>query len=296
MNGLTRALAGALMVGVALACGVVAPEVARDQQGISTIVSSTLGALTQVATTQVGTAAPSGLSVSFPGGSLMIPMGLGMGVSSEKVAAVAPSEDSPWWEQAPEHVRLKVLGYPLQGKFHEPQVVIYPAADFASMNESVAANIQVLQGVVSNPSSAPVSTNLPSITFFNAGPIFQSQVAVVPFQGGYGIRALTEYAQYSAPINNNDLFYHFQGLTSEGRNYIVAILPITAPLLQAESSESSTVPAGGVPFPGYANPDPAVLSGYYGAVSGILDATSASDFSPSLSDLDAFVGSLMMSP
>ena len=114
-----------------------------------------------------------------------------------------------------------------------PQIVVFPAAEYAAVNESAAANIQMLQGVLSNPGSVPDSKNLPHITFFNAGPVFQSQVAVVPFQGGYGIRALTEYAQYAAPVNNNDMFYHFQGLTSDGKKYIVAILPVTSPLLQA---------------------------------------------------------------
>ncbi|MEO8354588.1 MAG: hypothetical protein ABI621_01610 [Chloroflexota bacterium] len=40
---------------------------------------------------------------------------------------------------------------------------------------------------------------------------------VINFQNGRGIRFLTQYAQYPAPINNHELFYHFQGLTNDGK-------------------------------------------------------------------------------
>ena len=130
-------------------------------------------------------AAPAGLVGHVPGGSLVIPAGLASGISSETVAAVAGRarrhRGGNW---RPSTCASRLQGYALQGKFHEPQIIVFPAAEYAAVNESAAANIQLLQGVLSNPGSVPESTNLPHITFFNAGPVFQSQVAVMPFQGG----------------------------------------------------------------------------------------------------------------
>jgi hypothetical protein len=193
-------------------------------------------------------------------------------------------------------VQLTLQGYALQGKFHEPRIIVFPAAEYAAVNESAAANIQMLHGIVADPGAVPDSKSLPHITFFNAGPVFQSQVAVVPFPGGYGVRALTEYAQYAAPINNGELFYHFEGLTEDGKKYVVAILPVTAPLLQADSPRSSVPPAGGVAFPDFASADPAAFENYYVAVSNLLNGTPAGDFTPSLTALDALIGSLSLAP
>ncbi|HEX9387675.1 MAG TPA: hypothetical protein VF918_15235, partial [Anaerolineales bacterium] len=63
---------------------------------------------------------------------------------------------------------------------------------------------------------------------------------MISFQNGQGVRFLTEYAQYAASANNHDLFYHFQGLTRDGAYYIIAILPITVPVL-AETSDGGAV-------------------------------------------------------
>ncbi len=244
-------IAGGVLLVATLACGLVEPGT-LPQVGVSTIVAETLAAATEAPPPATETpAVPVGLTTAFPGGTIVIPAGLASGISAETVAAIVGQQDGPWWDMAPEHVLLTLQGYALAGKFHEPQIVVFPAAEYAAVNESAAANIQTLQGVLSNPGSVPGGKDLPHITFFNAGPVFQAQVAVLPFQDGYGIRALTEYAQYAAPVNNNDMFYHFEGLTADGKKYIVAILPVSAPLLQADSAQSSMPPAGGITFPDY---------------------------------------------
>lgn len=289
-------IASGVLLAATLACGLVEPGT-LPQVGVSTIVAETVGAATAAFPAATETpAVPVGLTTAFPGGSMIIPEGLASGITAETVAAIVGQQDAPWWDMAPEHMLLALQGYPLTGRFHEPQIVIYPAAEYAAVNESAAANIQTLQSMLSTPDSVPDSKHLPHITFFNAGPVFQAQVAVVPFQSGYGIRALTEYAQYAAPVNNNDMFYHFEGLTADGKKYIVAILPVSAPLLQADSAQSSVPPAGGITFPDYSNPDPANFENYYSAVSNLLNSTAAMDFGPSLTSLDALIGSLSVTP
>jgi hypothetical protein len=72
---------------------------------------------------------------------------------------------------------------------------------------------------------------LPTVPFFNAAQVFASNVQPISFQNGSGIRFVTEYAQGFVSINNQDLFYHFQGFTDDGNYYMVAVLPVTSPVL-----------------------------------------------------------------
>jgi hypothetical protein len=62
------------------------------------------------------------------------------------------------------------------------------------------------------------------VPFFNAAQVFASNIKVISFQNGKGVRFLTEYAQHAASANNHNLFYYFQGLTGDGAYYIIAIL------------------------------------------------------------------------
>ncbi|HET6845470.1 MAG TPA: hypothetical protein VFH29_01465, partial [Anaerolineales bacterium] len=182
-----KVMALGLIVVATLACGALAP-VTGPAQDVSTIVAETLAAITMAAPAAADTPAPpAGTSATFPGGSLVIPDGVATGISSETIPAVVGQQDSPWWELAPEHVRVSLQGYALQGKFHEAQIIVFPAVEYAALNESAAANVQTLQAIASNPNAIPAAKDLPHITFFNAGPVFQSQVAVVSFQGGKGI-------------------------------------------------------------------------------------------------------------
>lgn len=284
-----------LVVAGILACGFLQPGTQAD--GVATIVAATLSAATAVPPTQEPSEpGPAGTPVSFPGGSLVIPQGLASGALSESVPAVAEQESAPGWDVAPAHTKLTLQGYVLQDKFHEPQVLIYPASAYAAVNETAAENMQQIRSAASNPAASPDPNALPHVSFFNAGSVFHARAAVVRFASGLGIRELTEYAQYAAPVNNTDLFYHFQGLSNDGKAYVVAILPITAPLLAPDSGQTAAVPLGGIVFPGFDNPDPAVLEGYYGSVSQLLNSTAAGDFAPSLIALDALIGSLTVTP
>lgn len=129
------------------------------------------------------------------------------------------------------------------------------------------------------------------IPFTGTLPVFASNIQVVTFQNGQGVRSLAEYGQYPAPANNTDLFYHFQGLTSDGAYYIIAILPITAPGLAETSDAARTISIGGVAYPdmGDANAD---WLGYYAAAANLLNATAPEAFTPTLTQLDLLIQSM----
>jgi hypothetical protein len=263
--------------------------------GVSTIVAETLAAATISAPRAADTpAADKGIVTSFPGGSLVIPEGLASGVSSENVEELI--DGGPGWGNAPAHILITLEGYSLQGQFHEPQIWIFPAAAYAQVNEAAGSQIQALRKAVASPSSPLTDDLIPTVPFFNAASVFTSQVAPIQFQNGRGLRLVTEYAQYFATINNNDLFYQFQGLSSDEQTYIVAVLPVTAPLLAAAADPSSVPPAGGIVFPGFDNPNTELIAAYYESVTKLLNATPQEQFMPSLAALDALVQSLEVSP
>ena len=129
---------------------------------------------------------------------------------------------------------------------------------------------------------------MPRVPWFNADLLITAHVGLVSLQNGNGVRTLTEYAQYYAPINNNELIYQFQGLTEDDRYYIFAILPITAPILPENEKPDAPIPAGGIPIPG----DIGVSNTYYFSVTEKLNSLAPDDFTPSLNMLDALIQSI----
>ena len=109
------------------------------------------------------------------------------------------------------------------------------------------------------------------------------------------MRFLTEYSQYNAPVNNHELFYHFQGVTRDGAYYIIAILPITVPVLAETSDAAAALPLGGIVYPDITDPD-TDWQGYYTAVTDLLNATSSDAFTPTINQLDLLIQSMQIAP
>ena len=200
------------------------------------------------------------------------------------------------WDVAPAYIRLTLQGYVLQDKFFQPQIMVYPAAEYAAASNGAAISIPRLQAILASPSAPMTNDVLPRLPYVNAEQAIGAAPKIIAFKNGSGVRVLAEYAQYFAPINNHDLFYHYEGLTSDGKSYVVATLPINAGFLAPESDPASVVPAGGVPFPGMDNTDSKVFVTYYQAVADMLKAAPPDAFQPTLTDLDSLIQSLQVSP
>lgn len=233
------------------------------------------------------TAVSAGPATTFNNVSIAIPVGLG----SIAVSQTVPANTDPnaaTWEMGPAHLEVTLTGYPLQGRFHQPKIYVYPANEYAQINIGAAESMERVRNVATG---APLSVvNMPGIPFFNAAQVFAAQMQALTFQNGSGVRIITEYAQYPAPINNYELFYHFQGLTNDGSYYIVAILPVTTPILAETDRPDAAIPAGGVPLPAGTVPDEA----YYTALTEKLNALSPESFSPSLTLLDSMIRSILV--
>ena len=234
-----------------------------------------------------------GTPVSYGWLDLVLPFGVADGAAGLEFAR-AEGENVPPWEITPGHIQVTLTGYAAQEKFHQPQIFVFPAQGYAELVPGAAGSIQSVADIVAG--NSPIKAGgLPHVPFFNAGQVFASHIERIGFQNGQGVRFLTEYAQYYAPVNNEDLFYHFQGLTSDGAYYVIAILPISAPLLVETSDPAAAVPPGGVIYPDTTDVD-ADWQGYYNAVTALLDNTAPEAFTPALGQLDLLIESILIKP
>lgn len=235
-----------------------------------------------------------GIPVSATPIRLVIPSELATGASAETIDVVTDQTGAPW-DVAPAHLLLTLQGYALQGSFHVPQLFVYPAPQYASLNPSAAESLKHLEAILSNPSASQDQSALPHVPFFNAGQAFAAHEKIIRFSGGSGVRFVTQYGQDVSPINNSGLFYHFQGLSQDGRNYVVAVLPVNLPFLPPDNNPDSPVPSGGIPFPpsNAAGPD---FENYFKQITDRINASTADQFNPSLDTLDQLVQSISVVP
>lgn len=249
------------------------------------------------AVTEVATASPSpasGTLVTVGRLTLEIPAGIASGASGSEVAPLT-HDDVPFWEKTPGHWVISLdETYILQGKFHSPQIYLYPALEYATLVPGAFESMHRLRNLLSGVVRLSPD-QLPTVPFFNAGQVFASNIHLISFQNGSGIRFVTEYAQYPAPVNNHELFYHFQGFTNDGNMYVVAIFPLTAPHLAESSDVNAPIPEGGIAYPDLNDPNPDFQS-YYAAVTDMLNNTPPEAFTPTLYQLDALIQSMWVAP
>lgn len=287
----TRFWSLALLLAVTLACATTQPILpATPVENVETMVAATMQAWTAGAPTPTSVPATppaNGQVVTFENVSFILPANVATNALAGKVPAV---NEVDWtYENAPEHIKFQLDGYRLYDTFHDPRILVIPAQEYTTVNPGASMSIAKLQAVL-NGSAAPTAENLPFIASFNAGQLFAAQIQIIRFANGSGVRFLTEYGQYFATANNHDLFYQFQGLTSDGKYYVLAILPASHPLLAYDEKPETAPPSGGIPFPGYDNEN--ALNNYYTDVVNLLNSAAPETFTPTLTLLDTLIQSL----
>ncbi|HUI90147.1 MAG TPA: hypothetical protein VLX61_15620 [Anaerolineales bacterium] len=275
-------------IAIVMACSFSAPGAAPSESDVATVVASTL---------QAHVAATNFNNVTYGNVSLSIPEGLATNALTGTVPALTDSQQWSPWAVAPEHIEILLDNYSQLSFYQHPQILIYPAQDFSSMSDQVKENIRRLQGIA-NRSIPLAAENMPGIPFFNAGQAIAAQMQTISFKDGVGVRLVTQYANGIAPINNSALFYHFQGLTGDGKYYIIATLPTSADFLPADETKYTIDSPGILDFPGYykSNPTGDDFKAYFQAVADKLNATSPANFKPSLPTLDALIQSISVNP
>jgi hypothetical protein len=233
-------------------------------------------------------AAPAGNAFAFNGVEVTIPTAVASGASG-KIVAASRGEDLPEFAINPPYSEIKLTGYPAQNDYFQGMIQVFPVADYEQISQVAGQRVQAMQALLAQKPAAP-DQEMPVLPVYNAAQILRAQVQYASFQNGAGVRFVTMYSQGLMPATNKEVFYTYQGLTSDGAYWVSAILPVNAAFLPADSNSAGNPPAGGVPFP--VNPGEAQAKAYYQAVADRMHATAASQFTPSLEALDAMMQSL----
>jgi hypothetical protein len=190
------------------------------------------------------------------------------------------SPDGPYWETHPEYVSISLDGYPLSQTTLQPVVAVYPVTDYRRLSDQAGKVLDNLGDVLGRKPAD--ERQMPFLPVINAGQVFHSNVKYLDFQNGSGVRYLAVYGQYPAPVNNEDLFYTFQGLTSDGSHFVSVILPVSQASLPMSANALPVSELEAIAK------DPA----YYGNMAARLNALADGDFTPDLGKLDALIASL----
>jgi hypothetical protein len=195
---------------------------------------------------------------------------------------VVPSEEDTAIEawNTPEHLLFGFTGYPLPDAFHTPRMMVFPTGDYNAINPTAGDVIYQLDQLLQNQPSDP--EEIPLLPIFNAAQFMRARVYYFRFQNGSGVRFLTQYGQAAWPINSDDMFYTYQGITDDGLYYVSAIFPISHPNLP--DPESVTI-------------DDAFYDNFMNYVDGMEDQLTSEhpdSFFPTLTVLDAMMESLLV--
>ena len=139
---------------------------------------------------------------------------------------VPENTQDPW--QTPPHTSVTLTGYALPDQPFFQRINVYPLADYLALQPQASDVVNTLKALLAGGSPGD---SLPVLDLYGAAQVFYAQYKVVSFSNGSGIRFISMYAQDAAPINNDDTFLVFQGLTSDEQYYISAVLRISNPIL-----------------------------------------------------------------
>lgn len=220
-----------------------------------------------------------------------IPACLPVTASVQIAAAQLPDPNGGPMSVWPEHRLITFSGYPLNGKFLEPMVRVFPLEEYTPIWEFAASQLTRMQNLLSTL-PADTADPIPFLPNLGAAEVFHLNRQFLAFQNGNGVRYLTEYAQYYAPFNNHDLFYSYQGITSDGKYWISAIFPINHPILPP-SYDSTEVPPGGLPIPQMSSSTyEADMQAYMASMKLLLENSPHNTFTPDIDCLDLYFASL----
>ncbi|MBX3056392.1 MAG: hypothetical protein KF770_07965 [Anaerolineae bacterium] len=251
---------------------------------ISLVVALLLSACSSTgSTTTSETVAPTGAmaatAVPATNGSPQISLdtsGIAAGFTAE---TVTPAVDGPYWEVLPQYTQLTLQNYPISDHLMTPQIFIYPVEDLQAVNEGTVPIVTSLQTLLQSPQEI---TPMPFLPQFNAQQVMHTHLQYLDFQDGQGLRYLTQYDQAFIPINNYEMIYTYQGLTSDGKYYVAAVLPVNHPILPTDAAVTGNEP------PEFTSDFPTYLANVVAS----LNPQAANTFTPNLTQLDAMMRSL----
>ena len=212
-------------------------------------------------------------------------LALGNGYECENVPESSSSDIPMDVFIYPAHTELTIQNYPLTHTQFPPHMLIYPVKRFSELlPDALPRRISDLEMLISSGTWS--SRELPFLPPLPMEQTFFSHETVISFNGGQGVRFITDYNESSHPISNRTIFYTFQGLTNDGMYWVAVTLPISNPILPEDVD---------FPPPPEGYPDESWFQNYSSYVSDVKDALEAQapgSFSPTISILDSLVESI----
>jgi hypothetical protein len=224
---------------------------------------------------------PNAKPVSYKGITFEYDKNLAQDASFETIPATADPENAAPWEITSQYEHIHLTGYVLKDTFHEADIYVYPISEYEAINERVKSEVDNLKTMLANKPGGPYK-RIPFLPTWNAAQQLRVQVSYLDFKNGSGVRFLSQYGQDIGYIISKNLFYTFQGLTSDGKYYVSIILPVGHPSLPQTGNLSQDE---------YQKLADNYLT-YINKVEQDLGSQNPSSFKPDLAVLDAVVKSL----
>lgn len=172
-------------------------------------------------------------------------------VKSETIAEqpLKNETDKPDYVE-PQH---RLFTFDLSTPYNDMSIAVYPIDDFPRMyaiNKSSAEASKKYNDYlrrVLKDNNFRVENQIPFLPFRDAGQTFQVKVKHFNFQNGRGILFLTFWETQLELPTNRQLRYVFEGLSNDGKYYVLGEMPISVAFLPEDSSdeyEGYKIPSG----------------------------------------------------
>jgi len=230
-------------------------------------------------------------AIDFQGVHFACSVALAASVWPEVMPAIAPSDSTPYWVPRPEHVRFTLAVAP-EAALHAPlgaalsdqaQVVVYPVQDYNALDRAIRLQTRDLQTLLEQRPAA-VDGPLPLLPLNNGNQMLHARLHYLDFANGSGVAFLTQYAMGVEPVNNQELFYAFQGLTADNKYLVGVFVPVRLPGLpdtpQMSDSDLANLMAD--------------YKTYLAGTAAMLDGQTPETFAPDLAQIDQLIQSLVV--
>lgn len=155
-------------------------------------------------------------------------------------------EESPLRQKTdkPDSVSPKHTAFRLKYKKSEREatISIFPIEDYRrmyavskDMTESFDGNIKNLQKALKDEKFR-LDGEIPVVPYYDAHQVITARVKHLSFQNGAGIFFLTQFNQdFANLVNNDELTYFYQGISADGKKYVLAEFPASAAFLPKDN-------------------------------------------------------------
>lgn len=120
------------------------------------------------------------------------------------------------------------LDYAFLDQRTNAELLVYPIGDWH--NDEAAGIAQALKLLIEKRADIDLNTaigELPALPIRRAAQNIRAQRTFIAGEGVVGIRFMTRYTQNFSPFRGDDLLYTFQGITTDGRYYVVFNMPLS---------------------------------------------------------------------